>query len=173
MDDSQPKTAALLAKAEQLILLFEAKEELEKKLLVPLARQWGVPNVTRDLTLSEVRVTEMIGNEDAINVTKLAEKMELTKGAITKICAKLVRRGWIEKMPSESNLKEVHYRLTPDGNIVHDANLRYRAMEAAQFGQFIAPYSEEELRFLDRFMDDAAAAMKRGLTAIKEMTEGP
>lgn len=169
MDEAIDSFSRLFAKTQRLIHLVETKERWEKKLMVPLARQWGVPNVTRDLTLSEVQVISIISQTGLINVTKLAEKTELTKGAITKICVKLLRRGWIERMPKEDNLKEVHYRATSDGNIVYNANVRYQEMEQLQFSRLIASYSDEELRFMDQLMTDAAEALKRGIETMEAM----
>ena len=61
------------------------------------ARQYG----TEDLLYSaEVHMIEMIGSYETITTTKLAEKLGITKGAVSQITRKLLEKNLIIKIPS-------------------------------------------------------------------------
>ncbi|QGQ99157.1 MarR family transcriptional regulator [Paenibacillus psychroresistens] len=152
MDDQEKKLFYI--KLQKLINQFEAYEEVEKKRMLPLAALWGISNVNRSLTISEIHLVEQIGLLERANVTRLAEKLKLTKGAITKISTKLLARGWIEKLTIEGNLKEVFYQLTDQGNLVHHAYIQYHERAENQFQQFIQKYTDNELQFIERLIGD-------------------
>jgi DNA-binding MarR family transcriptional regulator len=148
---------------------LEAVEEMEKKLMVQLAQSWGITNVTRDLTMSEVHVVEQIGHAGSINVTRLAEKMTMTKGAITKINTKLLARDWIEKIEFTGNTKEVHYQLTAMGLQVYQVHNHYHEMAENQFHQFLQPYSDAQLAFIATLMGDVSQALDDSMDKIDRL----
>ncbi|SFT28093.1 MarR family transcriptional regulator [Paenibacillus sp. BC26] len=169
MNDQEKKR--LFCQLQQLFHRYEAFEKKEKRLVLPFAKQWGIAKATRDLTLSEVHVVEQIGLHASINVTGIADKMGMTKGAISKISVKLLNRGWIEKVAAAGNLKEVYYRLTAEGKKVQLAHNHYHEKAERQFNDFIQNYSEQQLQFigvlladLSREMDNAMAQMDKMIT---------
>ena len=72
----------------------------------------GVP-----LYRAEIHTIRAIGEIPGINVTRLAEKMRVTKGAVSQTIAKLVRKGLVRKTYAEDDAKEVHLELTNLGRI--------------------------------------------------------
>jgi Transcriptional regulators len=67
---------------------------------------------------SEVHCIAFIGEEDDSNVTKLAESFEMTRGAISKLTKKLVKKELIESYKKPNNNKEVYFRLTEQGKAI-------------------------------------------------------
>nr|WP_275901682.1 MarR family transcriptional regulator [Paenibacillus sp. SYP-B3998] len=116
--------------------------------------------------MSETHVIEQIGMHETINVTRLAEKMGMTKGAITKIGAKLLDRGWIEKFALSGNRKEVLFRLTPDGHSVYDVHEQYHLYAEKLFEDFINRYTDEEYQFIDRLIGDITQAIETSMAAM-------
>ncbi|MDF2722712.1 MAG: MarR family transcriptional regulator, partial [Paenibacillus sp.] len=64
---------------------------------------------------SEVHCIEYIGKHADSNVTKLAESFYMTRGAISKITQKLIKKGLIENYQKSDNKKEIYFRLTEQG----------------------------------------------------------
>lgn len=64
---------------------------------------------------SEVHCIEYIERNADSNVTKLAESLYMTTGAISKITKKLIKKGIIESYQKLDNKKEVYFRLTEEG----------------------------------------------------------
>ncbi len=77
-----------------------------------MAKNYG----TDDLLYSaEVHMIEMIGSYEKNTTTKLAEKLGITKGAVSQITRKLLEKNLIEKIPSN----EIFISLTDKGRIVY------------------------------------------------------
>ena len=70
----------------------------------------GVP-----LYRAEIHTIRAIGGVPTVNVTKLAEHMEVTKGAVSQTVNKLVRKGLVRKTRAPGNAKEVLLELTDLG----------------------------------------------------------
>ena len=64
---------------------------------------------------SEIHTAQAIGKSVGINVTRLAEKMGVTKGAASQIVSKLVEKGVVRKSRAQGNAKEVVLDLTELG----------------------------------------------------------
>ena len=68
---------------------------------------------------SEVHYIEHIGRNLDSNVTKLADSFYMTRGAISKMTKKLVKRGIIESYQKPDNRKEIYFRLTEQGTEIY------------------------------------------------------
>lgn len=66
---------------------------------------------------SEIHTIQAIGKSTGINVTQLAEKMGVTKGAVSQMVSKLVEKGMVQKAHAQDNAKEVVLDLTELGRI--------------------------------------------------------
>ena len=60
---------------------------------------------------SEVHCIEYIGKNIDTNVTKLAESFYMTKGAMSKVTKKLIKKGYIESYQKPENKKEIYFKL--------------------------------------------------------------
>lgn len=72
----------------------------------------------RGYTDSEVHCIEMIGKTVDPNVTKLAEKLYMTRGAISKMTKKLIKKETVRSYQKANNKKEVFFELTEKGQAV-------------------------------------------------------
>jgi len=70
----------------------------------------GVP-----LYKSEIHTIRAIGENPGINVTKLAEYMNVTKGAVSQTINKLARKKLVRKTHAHDNAKEIILELTDLG----------------------------------------------------------
>ena len=65
----------------------------------------------------EIHTIQAIGKSLGVNVTQLAEEMRVTKGAVSQMVSKLVRKGMVRKVRAQDNAKEVLLNLTELGRI--------------------------------------------------------
>lgn len=70
------------------------------------------------LYFTEVHTISMVGINKAVNMTRLAEIMGVTKGAISQTIRKLVSKKFIIKSNAR-NKKEINLRLSDKGMIVY------------------------------------------------------
>ena len=66
---------------------------------------------------SEIHTVQAIGKSAGINVTQLAERMGVTKGAVSQMVSRLVEKGMVQKARAQDNAKEVCLNLTELGRV--------------------------------------------------------
>ncbi|WP_157456123.1 MarR family transcriptional regulator [Carnobacterium maltaromaticum] len=71
-------------------------------------------------TSSEVHCMEYIEKNKDSNVTKLADSFYMTRGAISKLTKKLIKKELIESYQKSDNKKEIYFKLTEKGRAVYD-----------------------------------------------------
>lgn len=74
---------------------------------------------------SEVHMIDAIGSNNNINVTKLAQILGITKGAVSKKIDKLIEKNFIEKEFLKGNEKEIRLKLTPEGKKIFKGHNEY------------------------------------------------
>ncbi len=68
-----------------------------------------------DYGVSEIHCIDLIGKIENPNVTKISESMNMTRGAISKICKRLLNSKLIDKYKKPDNDKEIYFKLTELG----------------------------------------------------------
>lgn len=104
---------------------------------------------------SEIHSIEYIGEHPDSNVTRLAEAFYQTRGGISKITKKLMRKGIIENYQKPDNKKEIYFRLTPQGQAIYQIHAKlhaeFNARDRAVFEQLTDEQSDLILGFLKNY----------------------
>ena len=112
----------------------------------------GVP-----LYRAEIHTMRAIGSIPAVNVTKLAEHMEVTKGAVSQTVNKLVRKGLVKKTRAPDNAKEVLLELTDLGWTGFHNHERFHSqmLEIARehYGERLGPQIERFISVMNDLND--------------------
>ncbi|MEC0168302.1 MarR family transcriptional regulator [Paenibacillus graminis] len=120
---------------------------------------------------SEVHCIECIERNVDSNVTKLAESLYMTRGAISKITQKLIKKGLIESYQKPDNNKEIYFRLTEQGkkiNKVHEElHQEFRERDKAVFEQVTEEQFDSMLSFMEKYSRHLDAEIKKQGIGIK------
>lgn len=104
---------------------------------------------------AEVHYIECIGKNDDSNVTKLAECLYMTRGAISKMTKKLIEKGIIESYQKPENKKEIYFRLTEHGKRVYqiheDLHKQFQQRDQVVFEQVTEEQFDSMLRFIEKY----------------------
>lgn len=111
-------------------------------------------DVEFNLNMTELHTISCIGEQEPINVTSIAEKLNLSKGNTSKIAKKLLEAGWVRKAQLNDNKKEVYFRLTPAGKKLFAAHDDLHKKEEQRMYEFLERYDETELEFIKRLFED-------------------
>lgn len=102
---------------------------------------------------TEVHCIEYIEKNADSNVTKLAEAFYMTRGAISKLTKKLIKKGLIESYQKADNKKEIYFKLTEEGrevfNIHEELHQEFRERDKVIFDQV----SDEQIEALLQFVN--------------------
>lgn len=81
----------------------------------------------KGLTSTEVHCIEAIEENTDPNVRKLAETLYMTRGAISKLTRRLMKKELIESYQKEDNKKEIYFKLTVAGQKIYHTHEQLHA----------------------------------------------
>ncbi|MGG3694361.1 MarR family transcriptional regulator [Heyndrickxia ginsengihumi] len=104
---------------------------------------------------SEVHCIEFIEKNRNTNVTKLAESLYMTRGAISKMTKKLIEKGLIESYQKPENKKEIYFRLTEKGKEIYkiheELHKEFLERDKAVFEQVSEEQFDIMISFAERY----------------------
>lgn len=113
-------------------------------------RDFGVGFV---LYPSEIHTIEAIGAHESINANTLSKTLGITNGAVTQMTDKLMKKGLIEKYKSESNKKEVYFKLTDLGITAEQAHDRFHEQAYKNVLEYLERLKPNQVNALVGFLD--------------------
>lgn len=150
---------------------MKEQQVLLKEIALMLERQDMLSQLTENVCLneygySETHCIDFIGKLELPNVTKIAESMQMTRGAISKMTKKLLNKGLIEKYTLETNKKEVYFRLTDLGMVLYKEHEKRHKLWEKRDTNFLTRYSKEETEFLIKFMKEFNSYLEEQIEKI-------
>jgi DNA-binding MarR family transcriptional regulator len=131
------------------------------KRLTFLERNSVFPHGDLKLYPSEIHLMLLIDDEQASNVTEMANKLGVTKGAISQTLSRLVKKGVLEKTKDPYNKNELTATFTALGQ---EALEQYRALRTSfrnQYVHYFFTLSESEREVIGRFLSQMEAILDR------------
>lgn len=137
-------------KEEQIMIGFR---ELFNKMA--WLNKFKMEDALKDFKSSEVHYIECIGKNIDSNVTKLAESLYMTRGAISKMTKKLVKKGIIESFQKPDNKKEVYFKLTEEGKRIYkiheELHKEFQDRDKVVFEQISGEQFDSMLSFIEKY----------------------
>ncbi len=119
----------------------------------------------KDYKPSEVHCIDYIGKNADSNVTKLAESFYMTRGGISKITKKLIKKGIIESYQKPDNQKEIYFRLTEQGKVIYkvheELHKEFQERDKAVFEQVTEEEFAIMLSFAEKYSRHLDAEIKK------------
>ncbi|WP_088833789.1 MarR family transcriptional regulator [Paenibacillus tyrfis] len=155
-------------KKEQVIMGFR---DLFNKMV--WLNKFKMEDSLKDYKPSEVHCIEYIERNVDSNVTKLAESLYMTTGAISKITKKLIKKGLIESYQKPDNKKEIYFRLTEQGKVIdkihEELHKEFEERDKAVFEQVTEEQFDSMLSFMEKYSRHLDAEIKKqGIDVISE-----
>lgn len=102
---------------------------------------------------SEVHMLEVIGSHEKLTATRIAEKLGITKGAVSQTTAKLLEKKLIQKSLSESGKNEILISLTKQGYTVYQNHRKFHEDMMGKITQVINQMSRESIKSMEALID--------------------
>ncbi len=103
----------------------------------------------------EVHCIEYIERNVDSNVTKLSDSFYVTRGAISKLTKKLIKKGVIESYQKPDNKKEIYFRLTSEGKVINkiheELHKEFQERDKAIFEQVTEEEFDVMLSFVEKY----------------------
>lgn len=120
------------------------------------------------LSISEVHCIEKIGKLKHPNSNNISKAMNMTRGGVSKLATKLVKKGYIIKGSLEGNKKEVHYFLTEQGSSIFKKHEKLHEEARIREGKIISTLSSEEQEIILRFIEKMNSHTNKLIEELKE-----
>lgn len=109
----------------------------------------------KDYKSSEVHCIEYIGKNTDSNVTKLAEAFYMTRGAMSKLTKKLIKKDLIKSYQKPDNKKEIYFKLTEQGKKVYkiheELHKEFQERDKVIFEQITDKQFDNMLTFVEKY----------------------
>ena len=119
---------------------------------------------------SERHLLDVFGEHPELNITDLAQRVGVTKGAISQAVAKLERKGAVERYKGSGDEKQVLIRLTQLGQTITARHHQVNEQTIDQLCSVIEARSEEQVEFLCEMFAWIEAHLDEGLQQMKSRT---
>lgn len=136
-----------MEQVQKLLSLFA--EHLEKQDLLSRLTE---AEILHGYGYSEIHCIAAIGELSRPNVTRIAERMKMTRGAVSKITRRLTAHGLSESYSLPENKKEVYFRLTPEGQSLYQEHKCRHSLWEQRDAAFFSRYTKAELEGIEAFM---------------------
>lgn len=120
------------------------------------------------LYTSEIHLLDMAGRYPDDNMTVLASRLGITKGAISQTAKKLEEKGYLERINREGDNKTVHIRLTANGLRASGWHRAYHAAVNERIEKHIAALDRKDrdsfrnlLAEMEKIFDDCPETRRR------------
>ena len=120
---------------------------------------------------SEVHCIEYIGKNIDTNVTKLTESFYMTKGAMSKVTKKLIKKGYIESYQKPENKKEIYFKLTEEGKEIYKIHEKlhkeFLERDKVVFEKVTEKQFEDMIKFVERYNEHLDREIKKQNISMK------
>ena len=105
---------------------------------------------------NEIHTVEYIAESSTTNMTDIANRMGITKGAVTKMVAKLEEQGLLVRYKYRPSQKEIYVHLTELGVRAYEGHKAYHAVMrqrlSSSFDGLDRDHQQTILDFLERYL---------------------
>ncbi len=101
---------------------------------------------------SEIHTIAAIGDLEEPNVTNIANHMNVTRGAISKITKRLLAQNLIEAYQQDGNKQKIFFRLTESGQFLYDEHEKRHNLWLKRDDAFIRQFDEKDVKQVEEFM---------------------
>lgn len=105
------------------------------------------------LSRSEIHTINVIGKNPDISVTEIAKIQGITKGAVSQMISKLIKKGFITKSISKESEAKVCLGLTETGIIAFNEHKKYHEKTQESFFKMIREMSDEKYEMMIDIME--------------------
>ena len=115
---------------------------------------------------SEIHTIAAIGDLAEPNVTQIANYMNVTRGAISKITKKLLEQNLIEAYQQNGNKQKIFFRLTKSGQFIYDEHEKRHNLWLKRDDAFIKQFDSKTVAQIEKFMKAFNAYLERQIIEL-------
>lgn len=103
---------------------------------------------------SEIHTLKAIEEMESPNVTGISKKLNMTRGAISKITKKLIAKNLIEAYSLPNNKKNIFFKLTRKGLEIYNEHEKRHSLWESRDSDFLSGFSKQQLQQIHLFFEE-------------------
>jgi DNA-binding MarR family transcriptional regulator len=115
------------------------------------------------LSHREIHLIELIGNDETLSVTDIAELTGVTKGAISQNLKKLENKGLSLKITDPANLSRSIVQLSAKGKVAFETHHQWHKTMDGGFAEYFKQLSKSETAIIVDFMGKFENFLERAI----------
>ncbi|UCC20964.1 MAG: MarR family transcriptional regulator [Promethearchaeota archaeon] len=112
-----------------------------------------------ELYPSEIHLLLFVYHFQDKNLTKIADRLGLTKGAISQTLSRLTKKGIILKEAEPFQKNQLHIQFTDKGKILMDHVIEFRGLLETEFLSYLKTKTSGEKQLISDFLDTLVSIM--------------
>lgn len=122
-----------------------------------------------NLTAPQYFILQTLAKQDMQTSSYFAGALDVTLSAITNLSSKLVQKGYIERVTSETDRRQVYLKITDQGRAVEERMLeRYRQLTDGLWEDFSGPELDMLIHSYQKMIQHLELKMNGTLTPLQE-----
>lgn len=109
------------------------------------------------LYMREAHFAIAVGEVGQAPMHQLAERMEITPGAVSQLAQRMENKGYVERVTCQEDKRKNLVRLTPKGQQLYEAHNRYDRERYRELAQTLSRYTPEQLALFIDFEETLCA----------------
>ena len=105
------------------------------------------------LHFSEIHMIKFIKENQGLHITRIAEKMGITKGAVSQTIGRLDKKGFLIKKKSSENYSKLIMKLTDKGEIAYINHEQHKNIFFGLVEELLENEKQENINFLSIFLE--------------------
>lgn len=139
------------------ILIDQAEERKNvnvQKVLKELLKRDSHSVHFSDISLTECHVLDCIAKNEKITAIEIAKQLEITRGGISKILARLENKGLLTTYHEKEGQKKKFFSLTEFGETINGEHSKLHEKKQENVFSIVKKYSINEQEVILRFLSD-------------------
>ncbi|MCO7127222.1 MarR family transcriptional regulator [Sporolactobacillus shoreicorticis] len=145
-----------IGKAMLRLLAYESNDDSEKRWLINRIGNERISKHLHRISPLALHTLDAIWKKGPINGVAIADELDVTKGAISKVTARLLDYGFIRKEKHPGNKKEIYFSATQDGGLVADCHQAMHQKMDQQSIALMSAYTAKDLDLIAGFLEKLA-----------------
>ena len=103
------------------------------------------------LYMREVHFAVALGPEESITMSEMAERLHVTRGAVTQMADRLERKGYVARAKDPGDKRQTMVSLTEKGRTLRAEHIAYDRRGYRFISEFLEEFSDEDLKKFIRY----------------------
>lgn len=113
-----------------------------------------------ELHFSEIHMIKFIKENEGYHMLRIAEEMDITRGAVSQTIARLCKKGFLIKKTSEDNKSKLVIELTEKGEVAYENHQQRIDDFNGLISKLLEDKRDEDIQFVNEFLGSLNKELK-------------